>query len=408
MVRVGSFILIFVLIIIGISLTSCNLAEAPLSPTADIVTLTPQLTCDELITTALQTTSTLCSPLGVNQACYGNQLITTELQPSAVVNFANPGDIAPLTALRSISTMPFDEIAQLWGIAILQAQANIPNTLPGQNVTFILFGEASMAGVTPEMQAVTLSTGIGRVACAAAPPSAILIQSPEGVKTEMKFNGATVTLGSTLYFTAVSNTEMTVAVLAGSATVAAFNVTQNVLPGAQVRLPLGGPDGLQVSGPPSPPEPYNLADISLAPLLLLPLPVQLPQPIAPQTPQTPTATSVRSVPAPVPTSCIVRADWPATYIIQQGDTLLSIARRLNISLLELQRGNCIANPNLLRIGQTLRVPFALPTATRRPVITSTSTATQSTAPTKLPPPTDTPLRPPSDTPPPAQTQSPLA
>ncbi|MDZ4768907.1 MAG: Gmad2 immunoglobulin-like domain-containing protein [Chloroflexota bacterium] len=63
--------------------------------------------------------------------------------------------------------------------------------------------------------------------------------------------------------------------------------------------------------------------------------------------------------------CIIRPDW-FIYIIQPGDQLNRIASRTGSTLAELAYGNCIANADLLFVGQQLRVP-------RQPVITLTPT-----------------------------------
>ncbi len=58
----------------------------------------------------------------------------------------------------------------------------------------------------------------------------------------------------------------------------------------------------------------------------------------------------------VPSYCTPRYDWGYSYVVQRGDTLSNIAQRANVSLQTLAQGNCIANPNLIYVGQTLRVP----------------------------------------------------
>lgn len=65
-----------------------------------------------------------------------------------------------------------------------------------------------------------------------------------------------------------------------------------------------------------------------------------------------------------------------TYVVQRGDTLYSIARRFGVTVAELSRLNGIANPNVIRVGQRLRIP------------------TQDTTPTPTPSPT-TPWSPPA-------------
>lgn len=58
----------------------------------------------------------------------------------------------------------------------------------------------------------------------------------------------------------------------------------------------------------------------------------------------------------LPTSCHIRADWTAEYRVQRGDNLSQIARLYGLSIDALQRGNCLDNPDRLRVGDLLRVP----------------------------------------------------
>ena len=52
----------------------------------------------------------------------------------------------------------------------------------------------------------------------------------------------------------------------------------------------------------------------------------------------------------------VAADGVVEYVVQPGETLGTIAEKFGISSAELARANNIANPNLLREGQVLRIP----------------------------------------------------
>jgi lysozyme len=49
-----------------------------------------------------------------------------------------------------------------------------------------------------------------------------------------------------------------------------------------------------------------------------------------------------------------------TYVVSQGDTLGSIAKRYGVSVVELQELNEIADPNQIFVGQELRIPTAAP------------------------------------------------
>ncbi|MBN2470284.1 MAG: LysM peptidoglycan-binding domain-containing protein [Anaerolineae bacterium] len=57
----------------------------------------------------------------------------------------------------------------------------------------------------------------------------------------------------------------------------------------------------------------------------------------------------------VPPTCIRRTSWPV-YTVARGDTLSRIAQRIGSSANELTTANCLANPNLLEVGQRLYVP----------------------------------------------------
>lgn len=358
-----------------LSFVGCNLGSntAP-NATVEVIEVTPSpqvsLSCNALVDTALATVGTACGDIDRNQACYGNRLVDVELQDNVATLFTSAGDTTNLLDLQRITTAPLDETAQTWGIVILKAQANLPDTIPGQNVTFILFGDTSLDDASPEMQAVTFQTGIGQSSCADAPPNAMLLQSPEGQQVSISINGATLTLGSTLYLTATANGEMLVATLEGTGIVSAFGMARVIQPGAQTRMTLGGANGLEVTGQPSEPEPFDLPNIERSPLSLLPELITLPEAITLPGGVTVTPSAgLQSASTQVPSVCAVRADWTATYAVQRGDTLSAIARRYNLTLQELQDGNCIANADLISVGQVLQVPqVSVPAATTASVV----------------------------------------
>ncbi len=357
-------------------LSGCNLEQSPVEPSPEVLsTVEIALACDQLVATALQTADEACAGVGRNQACYGNRLINTEFQENATSIFNTIGDITDVFSIKKLTTAPLDTQAQVWGVAVLKVQANLPDTLPGQNVTMLLYGDTTIEGVSPQMKAVTLRTGVTETTCASAPKAAMLMQSPEGTQATLTINGATVTLGSTLYFTANPGSEMTIATIEGQAIVSAFNTTRIAQAGAQIRLPLGGVDNLQVVGAPSEPEPFDVQTISQAPIPLLERNVAVGPAISPTTQPAATNTTV-SVPATAVTTCTPRADWTVTYNIQRGDTLFAVAQRFNLTLQQLQQANCISDPNLIQVGQALRVPFQLATSvppTTAPVGSATPT-----------------------------------
>jgi LysM repeat protein len=221
------------------------------------------------------------------------------------------------------------------------------------------------------MNAVTVSTRIGSSNCEDAPDAGVLIQSPNGEQVVMNINGADVSLGSTAFVTTNQDTQrMTFAVLEGTGVVSAFGVSQTVIPGMKTGVQLGGgPDGLQASGPPNEPAPYDANSVAHLPMNLLDRQVEVPPPLD-VTQAAPQATT----PAPQ-TGCTPRSDWQYRYVIQRGDNLSIIASKLNVRTADLQAGNCIDNPNLLIAGQTILVPVPVPTNTPLPTATPTLTPT---------------------------------
>ena len=102
-------------------------------------------TCPPIITDALIAVDENCGNLGVNNACYGFNLVSAAFNQDVGADFfTNPSDRAELTQLSTLRTAPLNELDDVWGVAVLNVQANVPNTLPGQAVTMILMGDASV------------------------------------------------------------------------------------------------------------------------------------------------------------------------------------------------------------------------------------------------------------------------
>lgn len=117
--------------------------------------------CPALVQQALAQIGQNCAGLDRNSACYGfNRVDATFSQPVAENFFSQPSDRSALTTLQTVETAPLDLDKEFWGIAVLNVQANVPNTLPGQAVTFVLLGDVSVENAVPADQAVLPSTSI--------------------------------------------------------------------------------------------------------------------------------------------------------------------------------------------------------------------------------------------------------
>lgn len=208
--------------------------------------------CPSIVAEALDATNSACAGLGRNEACYGNLQVTAQLADPSLV-FAQKGDIVELTEIERLTLSPYVEESTAWGVALMNVQANIPDTLPGQGITFLLFGDVDIANAGDAMEAFYFSSGVGTADCNEA-QSGIIINTPEGVGTvSLIANDVTIELGSTAVLTAQPDDLMTIALTEGLATVTAEGVTQEFEGGFQVSVPVN--EDLEAVGAPSDPEP---------------------------------------------------------------------------------------------------------------------------------------------------------
>ncbi len=127
-----------------------------------IVTLPPDAkarataeTCPQFVQAVMERVHANCANIARNEACYAhNRVDALFWQPRADLIFSAPADHAPLIDLRAIATTPLDIASALWGVAVLRLQADVPESLPGQVVTFVLMGDVALENaVSPEQVA---------------------------------------------------------------------------------------------------------------------------------------------------------------------------------------------------------------------------------------------------------------
>ncbi|MBI5667504.1 MAG: SH3 domain-containing protein [Chloroflexi bacterium] len=107
-------------------------------------------TCPALIQSIFERVKTECAVIGRNQACYGNTTLQAEPQAGvADFAFSQPGDFVSVAGLQTLRAAPLNAATSEWGVALMKVQANIPDTLPGQGVTFVLFGNTEVENVVP-------------------------------------------------------------------------------------------------------------------------------------------------------------------------------------------------------------------------------------------------------------------
>jgi|GEM_PF-577425 len=102
-------------------------------------------TCSTFIQDAISTVGDNCGLLDRNSACYGYQTVGANfIEPQPAAFFNTPNARTPLSVVSSIATSPLRRALDEWGIALLSVQANLPETLPGQSVIFMLLGDAEV------------------------------------------------------------------------------------------------------------------------------------------------------------------------------------------------------------------------------------------------------------------------
>lgn len=113
--------------------------------TSITITSFAQSDCPAIIQFALNSTDEFCKDTGRNEACFGHVNLTAEAQPDAdAFDFVEVGDIVNVATIRSLRLSTLDTSAGAWGVVLMRVQANLPDSLPGQNVTFMLFGDTEI------------------------------------------------------------------------------------------------------------------------------------------------------------------------------------------------------------------------------------------------------------------------
>lgn len=104
-----------------------------------------QTTCPALVEQALQAVSDNCENLPRNNACYGYNSVSAEFsQPIEDDFFVTPADTTELGIMESIQTAEMNTMLDQWGVAVMSLQANIPNSIPGQAIKFVLLGDVEV------------------------------------------------------------------------------------------------------------------------------------------------------------------------------------------------------------------------------------------------------------------------
>ena len=107
-------------------------------------------TCKALVTSSLTQVAKSCASVGRNRVCYGSQSINALPQPGVTTfNFDQPVQIVSAETVQSLQLSALDVEQQKWGVALLQLQANLPDTTSNQGVTVLMFGDVKLENAVP-------------------------------------------------------------------------------------------------------------------------------------------------------------------------------------------------------------------------------------------------------------------
>ena len=322
--------------------------------------------CPDTVGSALKSVTTVCDSMNRNQACYGSKMVdsVTFDNPRPANFFMAPGDHSDLLKLREIHPQPLDTTTNSFGVALLNVQANVPNTLPGQAVIFMLMGDAKLTNEVPAdskqqtaFQSFYFLPGPGKKGCYEAEPT-LTIQTPGNITVNMMFNGVDTEFSPGTLLTITPSV----------CTIHRGNIIQRVgtdkaslLSNQTVDIKIDS-DGKVVVN--------DLRDISQNEYQRgLQIQTTLNQIAVANgwgeqliTPpraygEEPSSTSTIATAVPAPTTVPAnQSTCVAQHTVVRGETLRKIAEQYHTTIQAIVAANKITNPNLIVLGQVLCIP----------------------------------------------------
>ncbi len=314
--------------------------------------------CPPVVEETLNSISTICDALGRNTACYGASKVesTTVTQPRPANFFVNPGDYGELAQFREIAPQPLDEINNTFGAAVMNLQANLPNTLPGQGVIFLLVGNARLTNEVAQdsteqtaFQSFYFLPGVNKPGCYQAEPM-LTIQTPGNVEVRITLNGVERVMSPS---TLLTITPSVCTIHRGYITSHAGDKTTNLLANQTVDIHIEDNGAIKVDDLRGISQREYERGVEIQTVLnaLAKTNDWAEQYIgeAPAFAAEPTAAAATA--QPTESACL-------PYTVVPGDTLRKIATLYGTGMQDIVDANHLANPNLIFAGQQLCIPNA--------------------------------------------------
>jgi len=270
--------------------------------------------CQALIDRTIQASRNYCDNTNSNTACYGNNKLKADLVPNAIQRFSERGDMIPVNGLRRLSASPLNLENDEWGIAVFKVVANLPRSLPGETVTMVVFGNATLdnqSGESDSLESFYFSSELGQIVCEKIPFDGMMVSSPDGSGIRFSINGAELTLMGNASIKAIKNDKMEISVYQGSARIVSNGQEQYLGAGEQSNVKLGGANGSESISGPSAPEAITGEELTMACTLSGQYcsPDEI-KPITEGQAQSEIQGAITSTPIPTPTETITRTPSP--------------------------------------------------------------------------------------------------
>lgn len=98
--------------------------------------------CPALVEEALALANDVCETTGTSELCYGHFVLEAEPQVGTEdFQFQEPGDMEPVTRVRSLRLSGMEADASIWGVAVMRVRAVLSGQFDPEDVTFLLFGD---------------------------------------------------------------------------------------------------------------------------------------------------------------------------------------------------------------------------------------------------------------------------
>jgi hypothetical protein len=118
-------------------------------------------TCPSVVRDSLNALGTNCATLTQHTSCYGHEEVQhTSFDPVMPPDFYTvPGDRSDLYKTETIQTGPFSLAQEIWGLNIMNVNANLPFAFSPRGAIFVQFGGVEVENGVEPFEAVTLIDG---------------------------------------------------------------------------------------------------------------------------------------------------------------------------------------------------------------------------------------------------------